>query len=67
MTIRLYTENWELTLIVIVVAVLIAAMVAALCKVAARDSKQEEDNHPCGYCQRWGECNGVDEACPWLS
>ena len=26
--------------------------------VAARED-------PCVDCLRWGECNGVDEACPW--
>ena len=52
---------------VVIGAAAIAVLVAALCKVAARDSKQEEKEHPCAYCQRWGECNGVDEACPWLN
>lgn len=41
-------------------------------KVAAKEGgvsapgeviKQGED--PCLECLRWGECNGVDEACPW--
>ena len=52
-----------------VVVVLIAAMVAAWCKMAGRESRreeQEEKEHPCAYCQRWGECNGVDEGCPLL-
>lgn len=26
---------------------------------------EAEDNHPCGQCLRWSECNGVDaENCP---
>lgn len=53
-------------IVCIAVVVLIAALVAALCKVAGRDSKQEEKEHPCAYCQRWGECNGVDESCPLI-
>lgn len=50
-----------------VVVVLIGLLVAAWCKVAGRESRREEKTHPCAYCQRWGECNGVDETCPWLN
>lgn len=24
------------------------------------------DNHPCGTCLRWWECNGVDPQCPYI-
>lgn len=50
----------------IVVLVLIGLLVAAWCKMAGRESRKEEKEHPCAYCQRWGECNGVDEGCPLL-
>lgn len=54
----------------LIVFLFIAALVAALCKVAGRESRREEqeekEQHPCVYCQRWGECNGVDEGCPLL-
>lgn len=54
---------------VIAVVLIIATLVAALCKVAGKESSREEKvekEHPCAYCQRWGECNGVDESCPLI-
>lgn len=50
----------------IIAVVLIGLLVAACCKIAGRESRKEEKEHPCAYCQRWGECNGVDETCPLL-
>lgn len=26
---------------------------------------QKEYEDPCVDCLRWGECNGVDDQCPW--
>ena len=51
-------------IILIVITAIILLIVAACCKVSGVCSRQEEDNHPCGFCVRWEECNGVDEDCP---
>ena len=48
-----------------VLAVLAMVLVMACCRVAGEDSRRVEENDPCDSCLRWGECNGVDENCPW--
>ena len=55
----------KIAVVCIVAVAVIAAIVAAWCKIAGRGSREEEKAHPCSWCQRWGECNGVDDACPW--
>ena len=52
---------------VFVICIILAAVILfyACCKISGDCAREEEREHPCTYCQRWGECNGVDEECPW--
>ena len=34
-------------------------------KVREKLPPMEEKEDPCIECLRWGECNGVDDACPF--
>ena len=50
---------------VILLAVIVMLLVLACCRVSGDRAREEEQAHPCEGCARWGECNGVDEECPW--
>lgn len=50
---------------IIVCAAFAALVVMGCCRVAGDCARQEEQKDPCEKCVRWGECNGVDEDCPW--
>ena len=52
-------------LIVTVVLVLTLILRLAMNAIKKKLRKKEEDEHPCGTCVRWCECNGVDDDCPW--
>lgn len=50
---------------VIALAVIAVLVVLACCRVSGDCARVEEQAHPCENCNRWEECNGVDEECPW--
>lgn len=54
-----------MTIIIIILAAVVAGIVIACCKVSGECSRQEEQEDPCASCVRWPECNGVDNDCPW--
>lgn len=54
-----------MTIAIILFALLLVLLIAACCKVSGKCSREEEQRDPCVTCLRWGECNGVDEDCPW--
>ena len=52
--------------LLIVTVVLVLTLILRLAMNAIKKlRKMEEDEHPCGTCVRWSECNGVDDECPW--
>ena len=52
-------------IIPIIIAVVAVLGIVVCCKVSGKCSREEEQRDPCVTCLRWGECNGVDEDCPW--
>lgn len=49
------------TVVLLAISTLVVMMVRFLWK---ETGKVIEDDHPCGGCVRWSECNGVDDECP---
>lgn len=50
---------------IIAICVMTVVTILACCKVSGDCAREEEKEHPCENCQRWSECNGVDDQCPW--
>ena len=48
-----------------VVAKIVEKVAAAQIGVSAPSEAIEDGYDPCLNCLRWGECNGVDDKCPW--
>ena len=50
---------------IVVICIVAAVTIMACCKVSGDCDREEEKKFPCENCQRWDECNGVDDHCPW--
>ena len=54
-----------MVVMLIIACIIGLAAVLACCKVSGDCARNEERQNPCDSCNRWSECNGVDEGCPW--
>ena len=52
--------GWFIAVLAVALMIVLSALrMSGIC------SRMEEKAHPCAYCLRWEECNGVDaDICP---